>query len=104
MSEMASPLASSTRRPSPRLRRWLFALLAVVLALTLHWLLFQGQERTPGVITRPVGTCDVLWFGNRGGAVVVACPHTDLIKLWPLPVQQPWYEDPLVPLLTAEVN
>jgi hypothetical protein len=104
MSELVSPLASSNPRQSPRLRRWLFALLAVVFALTLHWLLFQGREVVPGVIARPLGWCDVEWFGKRDGAVVIACPHTDLIKLWPLPVEQPWHEDPPIPLLTAEVD
>ena len=93
MSEMPSSLASSTPRPPLRLRRWIFALLVVLLAVMLHWLIFQGQERTPSVVTRPLGPCDVIWFSNRGNAVVMACPHTDMIKLWPLPVEQPWWED-----------
>jgi hypothetical protein len=46
----------------------------------------------------------VEWFERRGGAIILACPHTDLIKLWPLPVQQPWYEDPLYPQRTAELT
>ena len=75
--------------------------LVVLVLLSLHWLLFQGQEVVPGVITRPLGPCDVEWFEQWGGAVVIACPHTDLIKVWPLPVQQPWYEDPITPQVTA---
>ena len=59
----------------------------------LHWLLFQGQEVVPGVMARPVGPCDVDWFENRGGVFVLGCPHMDMLKLWPLPVEQPWWED-----------
>ena len=44
------------------------------------------------MIARPVGPCDVEWFERRGGAIILACPHTDLIRLWPLPVEQPWWE------------
>jgi hypothetical protein len=55
----------------------------------------------PGVIARPLGPRDVEWFEKRGGAVVLACLHTDLIKVWPLPVQQPWYEDPFYQPATA---
>ena len=28
---------------------------------------------------------------------VLACPGVNAIRLWPLPVLQPWYEDPLSP-------
>jgi hypothetical protein len=78
------------------LRRWIVVVLAIlVLMLLLHWLLFQGQEVVPGVIARLLGPCDVEWFEKWSGAVVLACPHADLIKVWPLPVQQPWYEDPV---------
>ena len=74
----------------------------VILALIpLHWLLFQGHAVVPGVIARPVGPFDVEWFEQRGGAIVLACPRTDLIKVWPLPVQQPWFEDPFFPQNTA---
>lgn len=86
-------LASSALHPALIRRRWILVLLVVLAAVALHWLLFQGEERTPGVVTRRMGVCDVMWFGNRHGAVVIACPHTDLIRLWPLPVEQPWYED-----------
>jgi hypothetical protein len=28
--------------------------------------------------------------------VVLACPHTDGIRLWPLPAEQPWFKEQLV--------
>jgi hypothetical protein len=73
------------------MRKRLLIPLILLLALTTHWLLVQGQERVRGVITRPLGSCDIEWFDKRD-SLVLACPHTDLIKLWPLPVEQPWWE------------
>jgi len=40
-----------------------------------------------------VGPCDVEWFERRGDAIILAYPRTDLIRIWPLPVEQPWWED-----------
>jgi hypothetical protein len=68
-------------------------LVALLAALAFHWLLFQGREIVPGVIARTLGPCDVSWFENKGGVLVLGCPHTDAIKLWPLPIEQPWWED-----------
>ncbi len=50
---------------------------------------YHGAEKVPGVITRPLGPCDVDWFYSRGGLVVLSCPHVDGIKLWPLPIEYP---------------
>jgi len=51
-----------------------------------------GAERVPGVVTHAIGPCDVDWYGARP-ALVVVCPGQDLIRVWPLPVEQPWIED-----------
>jgi hypothetical protein len=104
MSETAQSLSAFAPRKSRTWRIVALVLLVVLTSVILHWLLFQGQEVVPGVIARPVGPCDVEWFEKWGGALVIACPHTDLIKVWPLPVQQPWYEDPLYPQRTAEIT
>ena len=40
----------------------------------------------------PLGRCDVDWHVDRG-IVAVACVGRDMIKLWPLPVEQPWFEE-----------
>ncbi len=101
MSETASTLTTSTPRKMRAFRRWVLTMVAIFFALLLHWLFVQSQPIVPGVIVRPVGPCDVDWFEKWGGAMVVACPHTDLIKVWPLPVQQPWYQDPFFPSVTA---
>ncbi len=90
LSEIAPSLTTSTPR-KPRARRLRALALAVIFMLIpLHWLLFQGQEVVPGVITHPLGPCDVDWFENRGGVLVLGCPHMDMLKQWPLPVEQPW--------------
>ena len=56
------------------------------IALTLHWLVFQAKETVPGVTSRPLGPCYLDWFSERP-ALVLACPRTDMIRLWPLPVE-----------------
>ena len=63
-----------------------------LLAATLHWLVFQAREITPGVTSRPLGPCSVDWFRQRP-ALVLACPRTDMIRLWPLPVEHLWFEE-----------
>jgi hypothetical protein len=35
---------------------------------------------------------DVDWHVDRG-IVAVACDGRDLIRVWPLPMEQPWFED-----------
>jgi hypothetical protein len=92
MSETTSPHTTQLRRQRTP-RRWAFMPLIALLAVLLHWLLFQGQESVPGVITRPLGPCVVDWFENKGGVLVLGCPHMDMLKLWPLPMEQPWWED-----------
>ena len=40
--------------------------------------------------------CELIKFGRVLQPVVtiaLACPGVDMIRLWPLPVQQPWFED-----------
>jgi hypothetical protein len=64
----------------------------ISVAITLHWLLFQAREIVPGVTSRPLGPCSLDWFSERP-ALVLACPRTDMIRLWPLPAEHPWFED-----------
>jgi hypothetical protein len=82
-------------------RSWakLFLVLGFVYSLLLvyDWLAYRGTEKVPGVITRPLGPCDVDWFYQRGGLIVLSCPHVDGIKFWPLPIEYPWFEDLPVP-------
>ncbi len=70
--------------------------LTVFAAVTIHWTFFQVREHVPGVYDRPLGACIVEAYQARG-IVVLVCPHMDMIKLWPLPVENPWFEDPVEP-------
>jgi hypothetical protein len=45
---------------------------------------------------RLVGECSLYNFTQTTQPMqiwVLACPRKDMIRLWPLPIQQPWYED-----------
>jgi hypothetical protein len=46
----------------------------------------------PKVSTVPLATCDVDWHVDRG-IVALARVRRDMIKVWALPVEQPWWED-----------
>jgi hypothetical protein len=96
-------MSNQSHQPrKPRARRLCaLALVAVLTLIFLHWLLFQGHRVVPGVVSRPFEPCDVSWFENKGGVLVLGCPHMDMLKLWPLPLEQPWFED--LPVRQGEV-
>jgi hypothetical protein len=64
----------------------------IAAAITAALVFFQGHWLTPDVYTVPLGRCDVDWHVNRG-VVAVACVGRDLIRVWPLPVEETWWED-----------
>lgn len=74
-------------------------ILRLLLLGLLLWLA-QGRELVPQVLTWPVGRCEVMLFQTQRTAVV-ACAGQDLRKVWPLPVEQPWFEDPVPPELPS---
>ena len=63
----------------------------VVLLILVVWNA-SGYGLVPGVVTHTVGPCDLDWHRGRA-ALMVACPGQDLIKVWPLPMEAPWFED-----------
>jgi hypothetical protein len=60
-----------------------------------------GKKTVSGVTLRPLGPCYLEWFSERP-ALVLACPRTDLIRLWPLPVEYPWFEEAWPPKSLAQ--
>lgn len=54
-------------------------------------LLITAREIAPGVLTWPLGSCSVDWHQRR--ALVLACPGVDMLRVWPLPFESPWWED-----------
>jgi hypothetical protein len=55
---------------------------------------YQLSENT--IVTSLIAGCE-LWDifppSQPARTVVLACPGVDLVRLWPLPMQQPWFED-----------
>jgi hypothetical protein len=49
----------------------------------------EGRCLTPDVPKMPLGRCEVDLHGGRG-IVAVACVGRDMIKVRPLPLEQPW--------------
>jgi hypothetical protein len=66
--------------------------LTLFAAVAIHRTFFQVREIVPNVYDRPIGACVVEWYQVRG-ILVFACPRMDTIKLWPLPMEQLWFED-----------
>jgi len=50
-----------------------------------------------GVFAVPVGSCELWAYADRQVAAI-ACPGRDLIRVWPLPVRSPWFEEPTEPM------
>jgi len=53
----------------------------------------RTSRLTDDIWTIRLGECH-LGYHTRMHAVALACPGVDYIKLWPLPVEQPWLETP----------
>jgi len=80
-------------------RKLLFFLLSFLVSLTsgYDFLASRTHENVPGATAfELVGRCKLIHFDTRlqpVNTLVLACPKKDMIRLWPLPVQQPWFED-----------
>lgn len=83
---------------------------ALIIGLFLAGWHGTGYELVPGVWTHDLGPCALDWHRNRL-TLVVACQGQDMIRVWPLPVVQPWFEDaaparpaPLLPGCAARLE
>ncbi len=74
----------------------LFAITNVILMVAIFVLAWQalGYELVPGAIVHDIGPCALDWHRARP-ALVLACPGQDMLRVWPLPVMSPWFEDPV---------
>ena len=70
---------------------WRLILITLALVVVLVWglALTQPRKLVEGVYTIQAGKCFVDYH-TPIQAVALACPETDYIRLWPLPVVQPW--------------
>ena len=53
-----------------------------------------GYEIVAGVWTHDLGPCALDWHREQS-TLVLACAGQDMIRVWPLPLEEPWFEDPL---------
>ena len=77
---------------------WLSFLVTLMLALLLA---SRVEKPLPGYTKiRPLAGCQVELLDTRlqpAYTVVLSCSRVDSIRLWPLPVLWPFYEDPAYP-------
>ena len=75
---------------------WLLVLLLAVVVLA-----WRTEPLINGVwATKLVGGCQIeLYSPHHQGVWTAAwaCPGEDMTRLWPWPVQFPWFEQPLTP-------
>lgn len=74
----------------------LFAVANAILIVALFVIAWQamGYEIVPGVVVHDIGPCALDWHREQS-ALVLACPGQDMLRVWPLPVVAPWWEDPI---------
>ena len=66
-------------------------------SITYGFLVLRTDEIIHGAVsTKLPGRCEIIQF-RRGPqpvyTIVLSCPRMDMIGLWPLPMQKPWFED-----------
>lgn len=76
----------------------LFMVLAVIiLTLGVGLLTSRIHETDPGAVAIDLtGKCSLVHFDTTlqpVNTLVLACSKMDTLKLWPLPIEQPWFED-----------
>ena len=71
--------------------------LFITVNLAYGFLVSRTRETIPGAVSTELpGRCEIIQFDRSLQPVytiALACPRMDMIRLWPLPVQQPWFED-----------
>jgi hypothetical protein len=69
----------------------------VTLSLACGFLVYRIHESIPGATDIPlIARCELIYFDIRlqpVNTLMLACPRMDYIRLWPLPIKQPWFED-----------
>ncbi len=74
---------------------WRFLLLLAIVDLIFLYLTTGGVYKlTDTVWSAKLGARCELDFHTSIGAVALSCPGVDYMRLWPLPVVQPWSENP----------
>lgn len=77
---------------------------ALIVLLPMLLAACTGRDRPaqPGVYHIPLPARCELWLFTESSylgeqALALACPGVDLLRLWPLPMVQPWADEPDMP-------
>lgn len=69
----------------------------ISLSLVFTILFLSASELVPGATSYElIEDCELIHFGIRlqpTNTLALACPGMDMVRLWPLPIQKPWFED-----------
>ena len=70
---------------------------AIIFTLSVSFLSSGIDEIVPGALAIDLtGSCELIHFDTTLQPVnilVLSCSKMDMIRLWPLPIEQPWFED-----------
>lgn len=59
--------------------------------------LVTAEKPVPGAISYHLpARCEIIYFDTTLQPIrtlAFACPGIDMIRLWPLPIEHPWFED-----------
>ena len=82
-----------------QLKKLTLLLFAAVIAFAVlyTWLISQSSTPVEGVLqVRLINRCKLDIYDKPlqpFRTVVISCPRMDMIRVWPLPIQHPWFED-----------
>ena len=88
-----NPLLTPIRRLWHNQWRAILIIMALVVVLIWGLALLQPERFSDDVWTLHLKDCD-LDYHIPIRSIALACPGLDYMRLWPLPVEQPWQETP----------
>lgn len=75
----------------------LFLSTILILTLSFIFIMLKTKEIIPGATSTELpGHCEIIQFSRvlqSAYTIAIACPMKDMIRLWPFPMQNPWFED-----------
>ena len=82
------------------MKRFVLVFLAtffIALCIATVFFVSRIHESITGATDIPlIARCELIFFDTRlqpVNTLVFGCPRMDMFRLWPLPIQHPWFED-----------
>lgn len=73
----------------------------VIIVGAIGYVLVTAEKLVPGAISYHLpARCEIIYFDTSlqpTRTLALACPGVDMIRFWPLPIQNPWFEDRIKP-------